>query len=148
MEVTLKNHDIDQGLALVTDFVKRGLPVKLSFAIAKTTRRLKEVIEVVTDERRKLIEKHQLLDVDGKRTLDEAGNILFSDPAAFGDDFRELMKQESKVDVHQIDYEKLCKMKDVDGKFIRPSPLEMEGLLLLQMIKEPKEETEEEGDEE
>ncbi|KKK95103.1 hypothetical protein LCGC14_2676160 [marine sediment metagenome] len=144
MEVTLKNRDIDQGLVLVTDFVKRGLPVKLSFAIAKTTRRLKEVIEVVTDERKKLIEKHQLLDVDGKRTLDEAGNIQFSDPVAFADDFRELMKQENTVDVHQVDYEKLTKMKDMDGKFIRPSPEEMEGLLLLQMIKEPEEDKEEE----
>jgi len=138
MEVTLKNRDIDQGLTLITDFVKRGLPVKLSFAIAKTTRRLKEVLEVVSDERRVLVEKHQLTDVDGKRSLDEDGNIQFSDPATFADEFRELMNQETSVDVHQIDYEKLVKMKDMDGKFIRP----------LQMIAEPKEEKEEKGEEE
>ena len=148
MEVTLKNRDVDQGLILITEFVKRGLPVKLSFAIAKTTRRLKEVIEVIEEERRKLVENHQLLDVDGKRTLDEDGNIQFSDPAAFGDDFRELMRQENTVDVHQIDYDKLTKMKEKDGKVIRPSPQELEGLLVLQMIKEPEEEKEEADDEE
>ena len=49
MEVILKNREVDQGLILITEFVKRGLPVKLSFAIAKTTRRLKEVIEVIEE---------------------------------------------------------------------------------------------------
>ena len=148
MEVTLKNRDVDQGLVLVSEFVKRGLPVKLSFAIAKTIRKLKEVVEIIEEERRKLVKEHQLLDVDGKRVLDENDNIQFSDPVAFGDDFRELMRQENTVDVHQIDYDKLTKMKDKDGKFIRPSTEEMEGLLLLQMIKEPEEEKEEEEGEE
>ena len=150
MDVKLKNREVDQGLALVAAFTKRGLPVKLSFAIAKTIRKLKEVVEVIEEERRKLVEKHQLTDVDGKRVLDENDNIQFSDPVAFGDDFRELMRQENKVDVHQIDYDKLTKMKDKDGKFIHPSTEEMEGLLLLQMIKEPedKEEKDEKEEEE
>ena len=121
MEVILKNREVDQGLALVAAFTKRGLPVKLSFAIAKTIRKLKEVVEVLEEERRKLVEKHQLLDVDGKRVLDENDNIQFSDPSVFSDDFRELMRQENTVDVHQIDYDKLTKMKDKDGKFINPS---------------------------
>ena len=150
MEVTLKNRDVDQGLVLVSEFVKRGLPVKLSFAIAKTIRKLKEVVEIIEEERRKLVNDHQLLDVDGKRVLDENDNIQFSDPVAFADDFRELMRQENTVDVHQIDYDKLTKMKDKDGKFIHPSTEEMEGLLLLQMIKEPedKEEKDEKEEEE
>ena len=33
MNVTLKNRDVDRGLTLLGPFVKRGLPVKLSFAI-------------------------------------------------------------------------------------------------------------------
>ncbi|KKL14003.1 hypothetical protein LCGC14_2520140, partial [marine sediment metagenome] len=36
-------------------------------------------------------------------------------------------------------------MKDVDGKIIQPSPEELEGLLLLKMIKES--EAEDEGEE-
>ena len=41
MEVTLKNREIDQGLVLVREFVKKSLPVKLSFAVAKTMRNSK-----------------------------------------------------------------------------------------------------------
>ena len=144
MNVTLKNRDVDRGLTLLTPFVKRGLPVKLSFAIAKTTRRLKEVIDIIIDERKKLVKKHQLTDVEGNSVVDENGNVQLARPSEFSDDFDELMKQENTVDVHQIDYEKLTKMKDVDGKIIQPSPEELEGLILLQMIAEPKEEGEEE----
>jgi len=144
MNVTLKNKDIDQGLTLVTEFTKRGLPVKLSFAIAKTVRRLKGIIEVLLEERSKLVKEHQLTDVEGKAVADENGNIQFADPPAFADDFNELMKQETEVDVHQVDYEKLTKMKDRDGRLIQPSPQELEGLLLLQMIMEPETKEEEE----
>jgi hypothetical protein len=140
MEVKLRNRDIDAGLILVTEFTKRGLPVPLSFAIAKTIRRLKGVVEVMMEERKKLVEQHALTDVEGKRIEDEEGNVKFSSPTAFADDFNELMKQVTEIDVHQIDYERLAKMKDKDGKFIHPSPSELEGLLLLQMITEPKEE--------
>ena len=144
MEVTLKNREIDQGLVLIREFTKKPLPVKLSYAVAKTIRRLKDIVEVVTDERKKLIEKHQLTDVEGKVVTDDVGNIQFDDPTAFAKDFGELMKQENKVDVHQIDYDKLTKMKDGDSKIIQPSPEELEGLILLQMIIEPEEVEEEE----
>ncbi|KKL25697.1 hypothetical protein LCGC14_2402710 [marine sediment metagenome] len=46
--------------------------------------------------------------------------------------------------MHQVDYEKLTKMKDRDGRLIQPSPQELEGLLLLQMIMEPETKEEEE----
>ena len=145
MNVKLRNRDIDVGLILVTEFTKRGLPVPLSFAIAKTIRKLKGVVEVMQEERKKLIEQHALTDGEGKKIEDEEGNVKLTSPTAFAEDFDELMKQETEVDVHQVDYEKLTKMKDKDGRLIQPSPRELEGLLLLQMIKEPepKEEDEE-----
>ena len=147
MEVKLKNREIDQGLGLVKPFLAKGLPVKLSFAIAKTIRRLKDIVEVLIEERKKLVDQHQLTDVEGNAVADEAGNIQFASPSKFADDFNELMKQENEVDVHQIDYEKLTKMKDKDGKIIQPSPEELEGLLLLQMIIEPEPEEKEEEEE-
>ena len=138
MNVTLKNKEIDDGLILIQPFIDRGLPVKVSFAIGKTLRKLKGVIELMTDERKKLVEKHQMLDDDGKR-IEEDGGIKLKSAADFSDDFNELMKAESEVDVHQIDLEELDKMKDRDGKKLLPTPSEMEGLLLLQMIKEKEE---------
>ncbi|KKK76742.1 hypothetical protein LCGC14_2860560, partial [marine sediment metagenome] len=138
--------DVDRGLTLLGPFVKRGLPVKLSFAIAKTTRRLKEVIDIIIDERKKLVKKHQLTDVEGNTILDENGNVRLSSPNDFTNDFDELMKQETDVDVYQIDYESLIKMKDKDGKTIQTSPEEMEGLLLLKMVRELEPEKEEEED--
>ena len=143
MNVTLRNRDIDNGLILVTEFTKRGLPVPLSFAIAKTIRKLRGVVEVMQEERKKLIDQHALTDVEGKKIEDEEGNVKLMSPTAFAEDFDTLMKQETEVDVHQVNYEKLTKMKDRDGRLIQPSPRELEGLLLLQMIKE---EEKEDGD--
>ena len=146
MYVKLKNRNIDRGLTLLKPFTQRGLPVPLSFAIAKTIRRLKDVVDVIIEERKKLIKKHQLTDLEGNAVVNEKGAIQFASPVAFSNDFDELMVQESEVDVHQVAYEKLTKMKDRDGKIIQPSPEELEGLLLLQMVKEP--EVEEENKEE
>ncbi len=146
MHVMLKNREIDRGLTLIKPFTQRGLSVKVSFAIGKTCRRLREVIEVMQEERKKLVEKHQLTDNDGKRIEEKDGSIKLENIADFSDDFIELMKQETEVDVHQLQLEELEMMKDRDGKKLQPTPEEMEGLLLLQMImgEEDKEEEEEE----
>lgn len=139
MYVTLKNKDIDVGLVLIKPFIQREIPIKVSFAIAKTSKRLRDIVELIMEERKKLIIKHQATDNDGNRIEKENGNIKLISPANFSDDFDELMRQETEVDVHQINYEELMKMKDGNGKSMQPSPSELEGLLLLQMIKEEKE---------
>ena len=148
MYVTLKNREIDSGLALIKPFVQRELSVKVSFAIGKTLRRLKDIIEVVQEERKKLIEKHQATDNEGKRIETEEGNVKLTSTLDFADDYNELMKQETDVDVHQLKFEELEKMKDKGGRKLQPTSEEMEGLLLLQMIvKEEKEEDEDDEEE-
>ena len=142
MHVMLKNREIDRGLTLIKPFTQRGLSVKVSFAIGKTCRRLREVIEVMQEERKKLVEKHQLTDNDGKRTEEKDGSIKLEYPADFSDNINELMKQETEVDVHQLQLEELEMMKDRDGKKLQPTPEEMEGLLLLQMVMEEEDEDE------
>lgn len=145
MYVKLKNREIDSGLVLIKPFAQRGLSVKVSFSVAKTLRRLKDVIEIIQEERKKLIEKHQSTDNDGNRIENEDGSIKLISTAGFSDDYNELMKQETEIDVHQIKFEELEKMKDKDGKKLQPSPEELEGLLLLQMIED--EDEEEQGEE-
>ncbi len=149
MNVMLKNRDIDNGLGLIKTFNEReGISIKVSFAIAKTCRRLREVIEVMQEERKKLITKHQATDDEGNRILVEGGGgIKLTNSADFSDDFDELMKQETEVDVHQIDFDLLEKMKDREGKKVIPTPAELEGLLLLKMIKDEDDEDKEEEDE-
>ena len=144
MYVTLKNKEIDSGLVLIKPFVQRELSVKVSFAIGKTLRRLKDIVEVIQEERKKLIEKHQSTDNDGKRIETEEGNVKLTSALDFSDDYNELMKQETEVDVHQLEFEELEKMKDREGKKLQPTPEEMEGLLLLQMIVKEDEDEEEE----
>jgi len=149
MEVMLKNREIDRGLTLTKQFVQRGLSIKVSFAIGKTLRRLSGVIEVMQEERKRLIERHQATDSDGKRIEDkEIGGIKLNSTLDFADDFEELMKQETEVDVYQLQYEELEKMKDKDGQKMLVTPEEIEGLLMLQMLLEPEKEEkdkEEEG---
>lgn len=148
MNVMLRNRDIDSGLELIKTFNEReGISIKVSFAIAKTCRRLREVIEVMQEERKKLIVKHQATDDEGKRISVEGGGIKLVKPEDFSDDFFELMKQETKVDVHQIDFPVLEKMKDREGKKVIPTPAEFEGLLLLKMIKDEEDDEDMDKDE-
>ena len=143
MKVTLKNNEIDRGLNLLTLFVKRGLTVKVSFAIGKTCRKLREVVDTMNEERKRLLEKHQATDSDGKRIEEKKGGIKLVSNLDFSDDFQELMKQETEVDVHQFKLEELEKMKDDEGKKMLISSEEMEGLILLQMIVEEDKDEEE-----
>ncbi len=148
MNVKLRNRDIDNGLGLIKTFTEReGISIKVSFAIAKTCRRLREAIEVMQDERKKLIKEHQATDDEGNRILEKGGGVKLVNPSDFSDDFDELMKQETEVDVHQIDFALLEKMKDREGKKIVPTSSELEGLLLLKIIKDEEEEDEDKEDE-
>ena len=150
MNVKLKNRDIEGGLALIASFVVlRGLPIKVSFAIGKTCRRLKEVTEVAAEERQKLVKEHQATDSDGKRIeLKDGKGIKLENPEDFADAIRELGKQETDVDVHRLAFKNLIGMKDSEGKKIIPSPSELEGLMLLQIISEDADEEEDKDKEE
>ena len=148
MNVKLRNKDIDNGLELIKTFtVREGISIKVSFAIAKTCRRLREAIEVMQEERKKLIKKHQATDDEGNRIIVEGEGIKLTNSADFSDDFDELMRQETEVDVHQIDFSLLEKMKDREGNKVVPTSRELEGLLLLKIIKDEDDEDKEDKDE-
>ena len=141
MNVTLKNRDVSNGLVLVKEFLRRGLPVPLSYAMGVTVRKLKAVTESMVEERQRIVITHQKMDVEGNPVLTEGGDVTLASPLKFAEDIESLMKQENEVDVHQISLKKLGELKGRDGKAIEPSTEEMEGLLLLHMISEPEEES-------
>ncbi len=134
MRVVLSNRDVSNGLVLVQAFLKRGMPVPLSYAMGVTVRRLKEVTEEMVEERQRIVTAHQTLDSKGERVLDDDGNVVLSDPLKFSEEIETLLKQTNEVDVHQITLDRLEKLKGRDNKVIMPSPEEMEGLLLLKIV--------------
>lgn len=145
MIVILKNRDINVGLILLQEFMQRELPISLSYAMAKTIRKIKGFAETIGEERQKLVVKHQQIDADDRPIHTDDG-VKLEDPTAFISDVEELMNQTNEVDVYQIKLSKLLELKDGKGKVIRPSIQEIDGLLLLSMIDEDKEEEPEEVD--
>ena len=138
MKVTLSNRDISNGLVLVQEFLKRGLPVPLSYAMGMTIRNLKSVAEGMAEERQRIVTEHQKTDAEGNRVLTETGDVVvaLADPFGFAKEIETLLKQTNDVDVHQISLEKLKELKGRDNKVITPSTEEMEGLILLRIISE------------
>ncbi len=134
MQVTLSNRDVLDGLILLQAFKERALPVALSYAMAKTVRKLKGLAEVISEERQRIVKEHQKVNSKGERILTEEGDVQLDDPLAFAEDIKSLFEEENEVDVHSISLSVLEGLKDVKGKSITPSTDEMEGLLLLQML--------------
>ncbi|KKK82431.1 hypothetical protein LCGC14_2803450, partial [marine sediment metagenome] len=134
MIVILKNRDINVGLILLQEFMQRELPISLSYAMAKTIRKMKRFAELIEEKRQKLVVKHQQFDADDSPIRTDNGDIKLEDPTAFISDIEKLMNQTNEVDVYQIKLSKLLGLKDGKGKVIRPSIQEIDGLLLLSMI--------------
>ncbi len=134
MQVILSNQDVSEGLILLQEFKKRGLPVALSYAMAKTVRKLKGLAEVISEERQRIVKEHQKVNSKGERILTEEGDVQLDDPLAFAEDIKSLFEEENEVDVHSISLSTIEGLKDREGKGITPSTDEMEGLLLLQML--------------
>ena len=145
MLVSLSNRDISNGMVLAQEFLKRGLPVSLSYAIGMTIRKLRGITEQMAEERQRIVEAFTAKDSEGKRILSDTGDGSLTDTLGFAEAIEGLMKEENDVDVHVITLKTLEALKDQDSKPIRPSSEEMEGLLLLQMLDsgDEKDETEE-----
>ena len=134
MLVTLSNRDISNGMVLVQEFLKRGLPVPLSYAIGMTIRKLRGITETMAEERQRLVDRFTAKDSEGNRILSDTGDGTLTDTLGFAAEIESLMKQENEVDVYVITLKKLEALKSRDNKPIQPSSEEMEGLLLLQML--------------
>ena len=142
MLVTLSNRDISNGMALVQEFLKRGLPVPLSYAIGMTIRKLRGITEIMTEERQRIVDRFTEKDSKGERILSDTGEVSLTDALGFAVAIEGLMKEDNEVDVHVITLKTIEALKGQDNKPIRPSSEEMEGLLLLQMLDSGEDETE------
>lgn len=103
MKLTLRKlvKDAPQ-LANITN--KQGLPRKMSYAIAKNTKKIENELEIYNLERQKLIDKYCAKDEKGKNKIDENNQLRILDENMddWNRDISELLDIEVEVDIHKF----------------------------------------------
>lgn len=101
MPTTVKAGDLLNGLKALQEFAGLDMPVKTGFKTQRILKRVQTEIDSVMETRKKIIEKYQETDSDGKpvHPTDAVGNpirdqVKLKDPEAFKKDMDELDAQE------------------------------------------------------
>lgn len=103
MKLTLKKlvNDTPQ-LANITH--KQGLSRKMSYAIAKNTKKIEHELEVYNSERQKLLDKYCVKDEAGKNKIDENNQLQIPDKNMnnWNKEINELLDIEVEMDIHKF----------------------------------------------
>ena len=88
---------------------KTGLPIKISYALAKNISKIERELEIYNKERQKLIDKYCVKDEEGKAIVDENNQLKIADEylEAWGKDINELLDIEIDINIHKFSEEYL-----------------------------------------
>ena len=104
-EVTLTNEELYTALPLLREFSARPISMKLAYAIGKVKVELLKSWKLINQLHNELIEKYAEVD-DGKRVVKD-DSIVMTDQEAFSVEYKELMAEETVVNIYQVDYSAL-----------------------------------------
>ena len=88
---------------------KTGLPIKISYALAKNISKIERELEIYNKERQKLIDKYCVKDEEGKAIVDENNQLKIADEylESWGKDINELLDIEIDINIHKFSEEDL-----------------------------------------
>lgn len=105
----LSNERILRDMPRLSEIIKKQLPVKVSYAIAKNIAKIEAELNVYNKEREKLIEKYSVKDEQGKTIVDENNQIKIREEyiTDWNRDIKELLSIENEVDIHKFSIDAL-----------------------------------------
>lgn len=105
----LSNERILRDIPKLSEIIKKQLPVKVSYAIAKNIAKIEAELNVYNKEREKLIEKYSVKDEQGKTIVDENNQIKIREEniTDWNRDIKELLSIENEVDIHKFSIDAL-----------------------------------------
>lgn len=105
----LSNERILRDIPKLSEIIKKQLPVKVSYAIAKNIAKIEAELNVYDKEREKLIEKYSVKDEQGKTIVDENNQIKIREEniTDWNRDIKELLSIENEVDIHKFSIDAL-----------------------------------------
>ena len=100
----LSNEKIVNIINSIGGLSTKQLPVKASYAISKNILKLEKEIKTYNSEREKLLDKYAEKDDEGKRVVNDTGNIIIDKQYVekWNKDIRELLDIEIEIDVHKF----------------------------------------------
>lgn len=83
---------------------KQGLSRKMSYAIAKNTKKIENELEIYNCERQKLIDKYCVKDDEGKNLMISDNQLKIADEhlEEWNRDLQELLNIEVEIDIHKF----------------------------------------------
>lgn len=105
----LSNERILRDIPKLSEIIKKQLPAKVSYAIAKNIAKIEAELNVYNKEREKLIEKYSVKDEQGKTIVDENNQIKIREEyiTDWNRDIKELLSIENEVDIHKFSIDAL-----------------------------------------
>jgi hypothetical protein len=105
----LSNERILRDMPKLSEIIKKQLPVKVSYAIAKNIAKIEAELNVYNKEREKLIEKYAVKDEQSKTIVDENNQISIKEEHIkdWNRDIKELLSIENEVDIHKFSIDAL-----------------------------------------
>lgn len=101
----ISNERLVNSVGVLSKLTNLELPIKLSYAFSKNITKIDAELKAYNMEREKLLNKYGEKDEEGKLKLSEKGEVNILDRENFNKDVAELLKCESKIDIHLIDLE-------------------------------------------
>lgn len=103
MKITLRKL-VDSANLLGAINHKQGLPRKMSYAIAKNTKKIESELNIYNKERQKLIDKYCIKDEEGKNKIDENNQLRIADEhlEVWSKDLEELLNIEVEINIHKF----------------------------------------------
>lgn len=83
---------------------KQGLPIKISYAIAKNVAKIESELKIYNNERQKLIDKYAVKDDKGENIVYENNQLKIADENMneWTDAINELLDIEVEIDIHKF----------------------------------------------
>jgi len=109
--IKVSNREILQMIQSLNDLNNLKLPIKVSFKIAKITKKLQEVVDIYEESRKKIIEEYCEKDEEGNVITQEDGTATTPEPEKLNKAMEELLVITSKIDAEQLELEDLGKIQ-------------------------------------
>lgn len=106
----LTNSKIVNDVAFLSELSKKqGLPIKVSYAIAKNIKAIENELNIYNSERQKLLDKYCVKDEKGKNKIDENNQLKISDEnlSDWNKSINELLDIEINIDIHKFSKDEL-----------------------------------------
>lgn len=105
------------------NILKKKLPIKASFIIAKNKKKIDDILEIYDKKRIDLVEKYAIKNDEGEIIIDNNGNAKINNLKSFSEELEELWSIEQNFEIEYITFQDLEKCDTGNFDSLSPSDI-------------------------